>query len=201
MIERVAAALISAGLDAKAGELFELARMNTRALEAYRQGHAWRKAVELCRVAFPAEVVKQEEAWADYLVSQKQMDAAINHYIEARANDKAVEAAISSRQWHKAAQVLEVLDEETAQKYYATIAQHYHEVQDFELAEKYYVCAGNPRAAIDMHIHAGKWEDAHVLATRHMKKQDVADMYIAQAELLEGQKAYKDAEKLYLQVE
>ena len=40
-------------------------------------------AVELSREAFPREVVKLEEDWGDYLVSQKQLDAAINHYIEA----------------------------------------------------------------------------------------------------------------------
>lgn len=40
-------------------------------------------AVELARLAFPGEVVKLEEAWGDYLVQQKQMDAAINHFIEA----------------------------------------------------------------------------------------------------------------------
>ena len=40
-------------------------------------------AVELARYAFPAEVVKLEEEWGDYLVSQKQLDAAINHFIEA----------------------------------------------------------------------------------------------------------------------
>jgi intraflagellar transport protein 172 len=40
-------------------------------------------AVELARVSFPREVVKLEEAWGNYLYSQKQMDAAINHYIEA----------------------------------------------------------------------------------------------------------------------
>lgn len=39
--------------------------------------------MELARIAFPAEVVKLEEAWGDYLVQQKQMDAAINHFIEA----------------------------------------------------------------------------------------------------------------------
>lgn len=41
-------------------------------------------AVELARLAFPMEVVRLEEAWGDYLVQQKQLDAAINHYIEAR---------------------------------------------------------------------------------------------------------------------
>lgn len=35
-------------------------------------------------MAFPAEVVRLEEAWGDHLVQQKQLDAAINHYIEAR---------------------------------------------------------------------------------------------------------------------
>ena len=40
-------------------------------------------AVELARVAFPSEVVRLEEEWGDHLVSQKQLDAAINHYIEA----------------------------------------------------------------------------------------------------------------------
>ena len=37
--------------------------------------------MELARYAFPAEVVKLEEEWGDYLVAQKQLDAAINHYI------------------------------------------------------------------------------------------------------------------------
>lgn len=40
--------------------------------------------MELARLAFPGEVVKLEEAWGDHLVQQKQLDAAINHYIEAR---------------------------------------------------------------------------------------------------------------------
>ena len=40
-------------------------------------------AVELARLAFPAKVVKLEEDWGDCLVQQKQMDAAINHFIEA----------------------------------------------------------------------------------------------------------------------
>lgn len=39
--------------------------------------------MELARVAFPTDVVKLEEEWGDYLVQQRQMDAAINHYIEA----------------------------------------------------------------------------------------------------------------------
>lgn len=44
---------------------------------------AFHLAVDLARYAFPSEVVKLEEQWGDYLSSQKQLDAAINHYIEA----------------------------------------------------------------------------------------------------------------------
>ena len=69
-----------------------------------------------------------EEEWGDYLVMQKQMDAAINHYIEAGCSVKAIEAAIHSRQWHKAAQIVEIQDEAIAMKYYSIIAQHYAEV-------------------------------------------------------------------------
>lgn len=39
--------------------------------------------VELARYAFPQDVVVLEEQWGDYLVGQKQLDAAINHFIEA----------------------------------------------------------------------------------------------------------------------
>lgn len=37
------------------------------------------------------------QTWGDWLASQKQMDAAINHYIEAGAYAKAIEAAIDAR--------------------------------------------------------------------------------------------------------
>lgn len=49
-----------------------------------------------------------EEEWGDQLVSNKQPDAAISHYIEAGNNVKALEAAISARQWKKAIQIIEV---------------------------------------------------------------------------------------------
>ena len=56
---------------------------------------------------FPAEVVPLEEEWGDWLMSQHQVDAAINHFIEAGCSMKAVEAALAARQWQKAAAVLD----------------------------------------------------------------------------------------------
>ena len=51
-----------------------------------------------------------------------------------RATMKAVDAAISSRQWNKAIQILEVVqDPSAAGQYYRKIAQHYAIVGEYEV--------------------------------------------------------------------
>lgn len=67
----------------QAGDLFERDRSYQQAMEAYKKGQAFRRAVELARVTFPTEVVGLEEMWGDYLCTQRQYDAAITHYVEA----------------------------------------------------------------------------------------------------------------------
>ena len=54
-------------------------------------------------------MVELEELWGDYLVSRKSPDAAVNHFTEAGAYLKAIQAAIDCRQWAKAAQIVETL--------------------------------------------------------------------------------------------
>jgi len=185
----------------QAGELYEKVGKNDRAMESYRKGNAYRRAVELSRVAFPSEVVKLEEAWGDYLVSQKQLDAAINHYIEAGCSIKAIEAAIQARQWNKAVQIVELQDDNVAERYYHHIAQHYSQVQEYKLAEKYFVKGGDPRAAIEMYTKANMYEAAHKLAVQCMTQEEVAVIYISQAQELEAQGKYKEAERLYCTVD
>jgi len=116
LLGRIAAALLKGGLYEQAGELYEKVGKNDLAMDSYRKGNAYRRAVELSRVAFPREVVKLEEDWGDYLVSQKQLDAAINHYIEAGCSIKAIEAAIQARQWNKAVQIVELQDDNVAER-------------------------------------------------------------------------------------
>jgi len=60
----------------------------------------------------------------------------------------------------------------------------------YKSAEKFYVRAGNPKAAIDMFIQAGMWDDAHRLSVRYMNPDDVADLYITKAEELEQSSKY-----------
>uniref|UniRef100_A0A8D0H0A4 Uncharacterized protein n=1 Tax=Sphenodon punctatus TaxID=8508 RepID=A0A8D0H0A4_SPHPU len=170
-------------------------------MECYHKGSAFLKAVELARSAFPAEVVKLEEGWGDHLVQQKQLDAAINHYIEARCSIKAIEAAIGTRQWKKAIYILDLQDRPTAAKYYPKIAQHYVALQDYQMAEELYVKGDRMKDAIEMYTQAGRWEQAHKLASKCMRPEDVSMLYITQAQEMEQQGKYKEAERLYITVD
>ncbi|XP_016326231.1 intraflagellar transport protein 172 homolog [Sinocyclocheilus anshuiensis] len=201
IISRITAALIKGEFYERAGDLFERTRNNEKALECYRKGNAFKKAVDLARVAFPAEVVKLEEVWGDYLVQQKQMDAAINHYIEAGCSTKAIEAAIAARQWKKALHILELQEDKTAAKYYLKIAQHYASVQEFEVAERLFVKGDHTKDAIDMYTQAGRWEQAHKLAVKCMSQEDVSTLYISRAQELEKEGKYKEAERLFTTVD
>ncbi|KAK2158150.1 hypothetical protein NP493_1800g00020 [Ridgeia piscesae] len=182
--------------------MFEKIKNYKEALQCFRRGEAYRRAVELARYAFPQEVVRLEEQWGDFLVGQKQLDAAINHFIEAGATLKAVDAAMNSRQWNKAVQILDVVTETgVAQKYYKKIAEHYASISEYKSAEKYYLEAGCTRDAIEMYNAAGRWEEAHRIASTCMKADEVATLYMKQAQTLEGQGKYKEAERLYITVD
>ena len=45
------------------------------------------------------------------------------------------------------------------------------------------------------------WEEAHALAKRHMGASEVSSMYISQAQALEQQGKFREAEKLYISVQ
>lgn len=80
-LEKISAQLISSSMFEKAGEFLERLNILDRALDCYVRGHAFRKAVDLARRAFPAHVVNLEEEWGDWLQSQKQLDLAIEHFV------------------------------------------------------------------------------------------------------------------------
>ncbi|KAE8286539.1 Intraflagellar transport protein 172-like protein [Larimichthys crocea] len=199
-VGRIAASLIKGEFYERAGDLYEQIRNNQRALECYCKGGAFRKAVELARLAFPTEVVKLEEAWGDYLVQQKQMDAAINHFIEAGCSLKAIEAAIAAHQWKKAVHILELQEDSAAEKYYVKIAQYYASLQDHEVAEQLFVKGGRIKDAIDMYTAAGRWEEAHKLAVKCMTEEEVLALYISRAQELERDGKFKEAERLFATV-
>ena len=91
--------------------------MFARALENYRKGRAYRKAVELARQLFSKDVVMLEEEWANYLKDKKQFDSAINHFIEAGLLTSAAECAIEAKQWNKANQIIDSLEGDVAHSF------------------------------------------------------------------------------------
>eukprot|EP01059_Diplonema_ambulator_P008871 TRINITY_DN18639_c0_g1_i5.p1 TRINITY_DN18639_c0_g1~~TRINITY_DN18639_c0_g1_i5.p1 ORF type:complete len:1382 (+),score=614.47 TRINITY_DN18639_c0_g1_i5:304-4146(+) len=200
--EAIATALFKAQMFEKAGDFFEKLGLNERAVEAYRRGHAFRRAVDLSRREFPGYVISLEDEWGDWLVSQKQVDAAINHYIEAHQEMKAINSAINSRQWTKAVQILDMQEQSdpTVLRYYKTIAAHYEENHQFAEAEKYHLKAQLPKDAVAMYTRNNMWEAAHKVAKVHLSDQQIADLYVNQARQLELQGKFKDAELLYRKI-
>ena len=140
--------------------------MFARALENYRKGRAYRKAVELARQLFSKDVVMLEEEWANYLKDKKQFDSAINHFIEAGILTSAAECAIEAKQWNKANQIIDSLEGDVAHSFYQQLAEHHMSEKKYDLAEKYFDKAGLTRTAVEMYTAAGMWEAAHKLALR-----------------------------------
>lgn len=83
------------------------------------------------------------------------------------ATMRAVDAAINSRQWNKAVQILSVAgDSDGSVRYYVKIAKHFASTGELEKAEQFYVGAGATEEAIKMYNEAGKWEEAHRVSSQ-----------------------------------
>lgn len=93
--------------------------------------------MDLARKAFPAQIIRLEEEWGDWLVAQKQTESAIAHFIEAGVFKKAIDAAINARQWNKAIQLVSSQSSDVAKPFLKQIAKHYFEIRQFDQAEKY----------------------------------------------------------------
>ncbi|KAJ8965104.1 hypothetical protein NQ317_005365, partial [Molorchus minor] len=184
-----------------AAEIYEKLDKADLAMECYRKGKVWNKAVDLARNVSPDQVVQLEEEWGDSLIENKQMDAAISHYIEAGCTLKALDAAVAARQWKKAVHIVKVIDDpDTVKKYYELIANYFSSIKDFSTAEKLFSACGMYKEAVDMYNEAGQWEKAHSIASKYLEPEEVSDMYIKHAEQLEESGMFRDAEKLYLSV-
>lgn len=219
LLEAVAAALFKAQVFEAAGDFFDKLRMTDRAIDAYKRGHAFSRAVDYAKVAAPQQVVALEEAWGDYLVSQKHVDQAINHYNEAGKYAKAVKAALDSRQWSKAAMILETQNSAAAgggagedtdgvapaldaatKTAYQRIAHHYEEIHQYAEAEKFYVKSGAVSAAVDMYSRAGMTDHMYRVAQRHLPQEKLVELFVSQAKQLETKGDYAGAERIYLKV-
>lgn len=190
-------------------ELFELAgdvaqkiSQPENAVALYRKGGAYARAIELARHISPDEITNLEEEWGDHLVGSRQLDASINHYIEAGASTKALDAAMGAKQWRKAVQIAKVLDEpEEIRKYAPDLANHLSSVGDLVTAEDILLRAEMYRETIELLNKHGQWEKAFDIAEKFMtNSDDMRDMFLALAKEFEVKAKYRDAEKIYLTI-
>lgn len=52
-----------------------------------------------------------------------------------------------------------------------------------------------------MYSEAGQWEKSQRLASHYLDPNEVADMFVKQAESLEAEGKFREAEKLYLSID
>jgi intraflagellar transport protein 172 len=198
LVEQVVGALMEKKLCESAGQFLEQLGQPERAMDAYRTGNVFRRAVELSRRHFPERVVELEAEWGDFCASRSQMDLACNHYLEAHAYIKAINAAIEARQWSRVKDVLNHLDPKEGKPYYLRIAKHYEDSKQFDVAERYYIQGDLPHDAVTMYNSLGKWEKGRTIAMTYMSEEDVYMLYRTQAQDMEAAGRFADAEKLYV---
>ncbi|EPB77379.1 tetratricopeptide repeat protein [Ancylostoma ceylanicum] len=156
---------------------------------------------QLARFSAPERVVKLEEEWGDHLVSEGQHDASINHFLEANSLAKAAEAAIQAKEWSKAVQIVDVIqDSQVASDFYGRIAAHYATTDELDRAERLYLEANLQKEAIAMYIKHNRWADAYRLSEEFLGKEETFALYEAKAEELEQQGRYADAEQLFVSI-
>lgn len=198
LMSQVATALVKRELYSSAGELFEAVNQAERAMECYRRGEDFRQAVELARKHYPNRVIELECEWGDYLMRTKQPEAAMAHFIESGKTDKAIEAAIAGQQWKKATQILESTTSPNAELYYKQIAAHYNNTKQFEAAAAMMIKGGDEANAVGMLLDSAKWRQAHEMAKRTMRPDQVDELFIARAEAEAARKQYRTAEELFV---
>lgn len=202
LMARVVSSLIKIELFELAGDIAQKISQPENAIALYRKGGAYARAIELARHISPDEITALEEEWGDYLVSQRQLDASINHYIEAGASSKALDSAMGAKQWRKAVQIAKVLDEpEEICKYAPELASHLASIGDLVTAEDILLRAEMYRPAIELLNKHGQWEKAFDIAEKYVSSNDdLKDMFQDLAKDFEMKGKYRDAEKIYITI-
>jgi intraflagellar transport protein 172 len=197
-LENIIKSLNIVGIYEKSGELLEMMGHYQRSLESYQQARCYSKAVEIARKYIPNRVERLEEEWGDYLLSQKHIEAAIVHFIEANCKEKAIEASIQARKWEKAIELCNSVSFDISRTFFVDIGNHFAAQRQFDTAEKYFLKAKEPVHAFNMFVTYNKWEKAELIIKKYMSDEDSSKIIAAQASKFEEEGKYKEAEWLYI---
>jgi intraflagellar transport protein 172 len=181
-------------------ELREHYNDNPNAISFYIKAGVYHKALEIAKKSSPEQIITIEEKWGDHLMSQNQKESAVNHFIEARCNKKALDAAIACHQWQKAIALLSGLNSDDFQNYCIQIAKQLEQGKQYDLAEKYFMKAKKNDLAFKMYINAKKMKEAMKFGKENFKQEELNDLCEKQAKDLEKNSKYEEAEKLYVEI-
>uniref|UniRef100_T1KB24 Uncharacterized protein n=2 Tax=Tetranychus urticae TaxID=32264 RepID=T1KB24_TETUR len=200
LLEELVAELKDAQFYEEAGRLCEMAPLSdpNAAYELYLTGNCFGRAIDLARREFPEEVVNLEAKYGDWLMNSARDPAgAINHYIEAGQNDKALKAAVEAGQFEKAAEIvpsLDVIPSELGR----SIAEHYASSGQIDAAQEIYLTCGLIEEAVSLLNKAGQFSRAYRLAKNYMSGEAAREMYENIARSMEGEGKYREAERIYI---
>ncbi|OHT17436.1 selective LIM binding factor [Tritrichomonas foetus] len=206
LLTHVAEALVKNNRYDVAGQIYEKLGRADDALDAYRKGHAFYKALELSKAANPDAVVTIEREWADYLVSQGQNDAATNHYVESGDYSLALNCSLRAQQWQQAAEILRNVATSPSLRddlklQYLRVGRHFASINDAATAEDLFLTVDAHAELIEMYLTMGRIDDSLRHAKRQMKSSDMEKLFIKIAKKNEKKPATRSiAEKIYLAI-
>lgn len=64
-----------------------------------------------------------------------------------------------------------------------------------------YIACGMYKEIVKMYGDANNWNKAQQIASQYLDPQEVSEMFLKQAENLESNGKYRDAEKLYISID
>ena len=201
LVSRISASLVKAEHFELAGDLAQKTSQLDLAVKFYRQGGAYSRAIEIARYVSPDDVTTLEEEWGDHLITKRQLDASISHYIEAGATQKALDAAMGAKQFRKAVQIAKVLDDpDEVKKYAIELSEHLSMIGDVTSAEDLLIRAEMYKEAIALLNKHNQWEKSFDIAERYLEQHEISELFMDLAVRLEEEKKYRDAEKVYLTI-
>ena len=203
LVASVTAALKKAGMHQVTGQLMAHHGDYEGALEEMKKGRCFDMAVELCRKHFPEREAEVEDVWGEWHATNRQWDAAVNHFHAAQNYERAIDAAIHAKQWAKAVSYARTAlgGSAAAAPVYRRVAVHYQETGDLLEAEKLYREAGAVEEAWNMYVADRQWDAALRVATECLLESEKELLYLNKARELERAGNLKDAERLYLSVD
>ncbi|XP_018399953.1 PREDICTED: intraflagellar transport protein 172 homolog [Cyphomyrmex costatus] len=202
IVEEVISGLKATDLTELAGELLEKTGVGSEAIKCYAQAGVFARALDLARKIDPTLVVELERDWGKHLSENGHYDAAINHFIEAGETVLALKAAINARQWRKALQIIQVIEDDDPEirQQCEKLGEYFSSIGERSLAENLFIRAENAQRAVEIHIQSGDWMRAHQVAQEHMKSDEANQVLAKHAESLQQNGELHHAESLYVAI-